>query len=82
MKDRLPNDKWIENWLSNRLGEGNVFEQFNRRFCRDLIDNATKLIAEEIFKEIEGAIYWRKDAPYKSTIDPENFNILKEKWLK
>ena len=26
----------IEAWLLNRLGEGNVFEQFNRRFCKDL----------------------------------------------
>ncbi|KKN12659.1 hypothetical protein LCGC14_1014090, partial [marine sediment metagenome] len=24
-------------WLKDRLGEGNRFEQFNRRFCKDLV---------------------------------------------
>lgn len=35
-KPPLLSDEEIEKWLLNRLGEGNRFEQFNRRFCRDL----------------------------------------------
>ena len=36
----LPDAKWIEEWLLNRLGTGNIFEQFNRQFCKDLIKDA------------------------------------------
>jgi len=33
---KLISDEFIEEWLRNRLGEGNRFEQFNRKFCQDL----------------------------------------------
>jgi len=39
-------DKDIEEWLYNRLGPGNVFEQFNRDFCKDLARAAVKKVVE------------------------------------
>jgi len=30
---------------------------------------------------IEQTVNWRPDAPYKSTLDPEDFNALKDKLL-
>lgn len=40
-------DKWIERWLFNRLGEGNRFEQFNRQFCKDLINDYKPIIEKD-----------------------------------
>ena len=37
-------DDWIEQWLLERLGKGNRFEQFNRQFCKDLLADATPII--------------------------------------
>ena len=43
-------DKDIEEWLYNRLGPGNVFEQFNRDFCKDLARAAVKKVVEYLEK--------------------------------
>jgi len=40
-KPEVLGEEKIENWLRNRLGEGNVFEQFNRGFCKDLAEVAS-----------------------------------------
>lgn len=44
-------NKWIEDWLKNRLGEGNVFEQFNRQFCYDLIRDYIKVYIPELARK-------------------------------
>lgn len=36
-------------------------------------------IVREIKKELEGIINWRTDAPYKSTIDPEDWDKFWQK---
>ena len=50
-------DEEIEAWLYNRLGEGNVFEQFNRKFCKDLLSDGwqhTKNQLSDLMGDKEG----------------------------
>ena len=51
--ESLVSDKWIEDWLLNRFGSGNVFEKFNRRFCRDLVDAVLTEERDRVVKFLE-----------------------------
>jgi len=47
-KLRALSDEEIEEWLLNRLGQGNVFEQFNRRFCEDFSQATLSSVKEQL----------------------------------
>ena len=52
----MANKEWeldVEQWLKNRLGEGNAFEQFNRGFCEDLAHAAQKKALEHLKSKME-----------------------------
>jgi len=71
-------EEWIEEWLRNRLGEGNRFEQFNRRFCKDLISDFFKAVELTVLKEkdIKAGFVEVFDS---TTTRIELFRICKEK---
>ena len=45
-------DEEIEEWLKDRLGEGNRFEQFNRRFCKDLAKTQDQLTLKGVKEKL------------------------------
>ena len=47
----------------------------------DRLEVARKAGIREVIEWVDANVHWRKDAPYKSTIDPDEWQAQKqEKW--
>ena len=53
MSEWILNDEEIEQWLKERLGSGNIFEAFNRDFCKDLAKAQHQADVEWLEKHLE-----------------------------